>query len=126
VFKTKLKPNGSLDELKACVVAKGYRQIDGIEYTETFSLDVKPDTIKMIIRAALVQGWPIQQLNVKNAFLHGNITEDMYMEQPPGMEDISANYRRLSMDLNKLCVPGLIVSAHFSLNMDLSVDGVIR
>jgi hypothetical protein len=48
------------------------------------------------------------------------------MEQPPGMEDVSANYKRLSMDLNKLCITGLIVSTHFSLNMDLSVDGVIR
>ena len=60
MFKTKLKPNGSLDELKACVVAKRYHQIDGIDYTETFSLVVKLDTIKMIISAPLVQGWPIQ------------------------------------------------------------------
>lgn len=48
----------------------------------------------MIISAALVQGWPIQQLDVKNVFLHGNITEDIYIKQPPGMADISANYRR--------------------------------
>ena len=80
----------------------------------------------MIISAALVQGWPIRQLDIKNVFLHGNITKDIYMEQPPGMADISANCRRLFMDLNKLCLPGLIISTHFSLNMDLSVDGVIR
>jgi hypothetical protein len=88
VFKTKLKPEGSLDRLKAHVVAKGYHQIDGIDYIETFSPVVKLGTIQMIINTALIQGWPIRQLNVKNAFLHGNITEDIYMEQPSRIEDI--------------------------------------
>jgi hypothetical protein len=41
----------------------------------------------MIISTTLIQGWPIQQLDVKNAFLHGKITKDIYIEQPPGMTD---------------------------------------
>jgi len=56
VFKTKLKPDGSLDRLKARFVAKGYHQIDGIDYTETFSPVVKPGTIRMIISTSLIQG----------------------------------------------------------------------
>jgi hypothetical protein len=87
VLKTKLKPDGSLDRLKARVVAKGFHQIDGIDFTETFSPVVKPSTIRMVITIAHVQRWSIRQLDVKNAFLYGFLSEDIFMEQPPGMSD---------------------------------------
>jgi hypothetical protein len=87
VLKTKLKPDGSLDRLKARLVAKGYHQIDGLDYTETYSLVIKPGTIRMVISIALVHKWSIRQLDVKNVFLHGFVSEDIYMEQPPGAAD---------------------------------------
>lgn len=71
MFKYKLKPNGSLDCLKACVVSKGYHQIDGIDYIKTFSSVIKPETIPMVLNVALAQYWPICQLDIKNTFLHG-------------------------------------------------------
>ena len=85
VLKTKLKPDGSLDRLKARVVAKGFHQIDGIDFIETFSPVVKPSTIRMVIIVALVQRWSIRQLDVKNAFLYGFLFKDIFMEQPPRM-----------------------------------------
>ncbi|KAL8099426.1 hypothetical protein AgCh_031889 [Apium graveolens] len=64
VFKTKLKPDGTLDRLKARLAEKGYHQIDGVDYTETFSPVIKPGTIRIVITLALVRQWPIRQLDV--------------------------------------------------------------
>ena len=78
VFNPKLKPNGSLDHLKARVVAKGYHQVDGLDYIKTFSPIIKPGTIRMVITITLVKKWPIRQLDVKkNGFLHGLISKDI-------------------------------------------------
>lgn len=88
-LKPKLKPDGTLDCLKARLVAKCYNQIDGIDYIDTFSPAIKPGTIRLVLSLALVRHWDIQQLDVKNAFLHGIITEDIYMEQLPCMIDFN-------------------------------------
>lgn len=64
-----------------------FHQINGIDYTDTFSPVIKPGTIRLVLSLALVRHWDIRQLDVKNAFLHGILTEDIYMEQPPGMID---------------------------------------
>lgn len=70
-FKTKLKPNGSVERYNCCLIAKGYNHKKGIDFDETFSLVVKPTTIRIILTLAVVKNWAIQQLDVKNAFLHG-------------------------------------------------------
>ena len=82
-YKAKLTVNGSLDCLKAGLVAKGFNQVDGIDFSETFSLVIKPASIRLVLTVAIVKGWNIRQLDVKNAFLHGSLSTLVYMQQPP-------------------------------------------
>jgi transposase InsO family protein len=86
VFTVKQNPDGTVDRLKARLVAKGFTQTYGLDYTETFSPVAKLNSIRIIISLATNLDWPLHQLDVKNAFLHGDLTETVYMTQPPGFE----------------------------------------
>lgn len=84
VYKTKLKENGEVDKHKARLVAKGYVQQQGIDYNEVFAPVARMDTERMIIALAAQKGWTVYQLDVKSAFLHGELSEEVYVEQPKG------------------------------------------
>ena len=82
VFKTKLKEDGTIDRYKARLVARGFSQISGLDFGEAFSPIIKHTIIRLIISLAVTLGWTMRQLDVKNAFLHGFLKEEVFMEQP--------------------------------------------
>jgi hypothetical protein len=86
VYKVKHNPDGSVQKNKARLVAKGYAQQPGIDYEETFSPVARHDTIRALISLAAQKMWKLYQLDVKSAFLNGELKEEVYVEQPQGFE----------------------------------------
>jgi transposase InsO family protein len=84
VFKTKLNEDGTVEKFKARLVAKGYAQRHGIDYTEVFAPVARLDTIRVILAIAAQFSWEVFQLDVKSAFLHGELKEEVFVEQPEG------------------------------------------
>jgi hypothetical protein len=98
IYKVKRKSDGSIDRYKARVVAKGFKQRYGIDYEDTFSPVVKIATVRLVLSIAVSRGWSLRQLDVKNAFLHGVLEEEVYMRQPPGYEDASQPHYICKLD----------------------------
>ncbi|KAL0349107.1 UNVERIFIED_CONTAM: Retrovirus-related Pol polyprotein from transposon TNT 1-94 [Sesamum angustifolium] len=85
IFKKKIKPDGSIDKFKARLVVVGYTQKKGIDYFDTYSPVTKIATIRALIALSAINDLMIHQMDVKTAFLNGDLEEEIYMEQPEGL-----------------------------------------
>jgi hypothetical protein len=131
VYKYKRGADGSILRRKARWVVKGYEQTSGVDYNETFASVVKPMSYKALFAMAAALDFDIEQMDVKTAFLYGNVDEEIYVEQPEGFSDGTTRVCRLSKALYGLkqspriwyqtLSTFLIESGYTPLNSDQSV-----
>ena len=102
-----VKPNG---HKCACLVAKEFSQVEGIDYNKLFSLVVHYETVRMMLALAALKGWHMEALNVKSTYLYGKLDKEIYMEQPeaskfPAKSSKFYDYSMSYMALNKPDLP---------------------
>ena len=80
VYRTKLNPNGSINKYKARLVVKGYSQVAGVDFGDTFAPVARHETIRLLAALSAQHEWRLYHLDVKSAFLNGNLQEEIYVE----------------------------------------------
>ena len=84
VFRRKYNTNGSIQTFKARLVAKGFRQKEGIDYFDTYAPVARITSIRVLLSLSSIYDLFVHQMDVKTAFLNGDLDEEVYMEQPEG------------------------------------------
>src|SRR5437879_11257032 len=87
IFRVKYNADGSLSKRKARLVARGFSQRPGIDYSQTFSPVIRHESIRILLSIAANENLEIEALDVVTAFLNGEVSEELYMKQPPCFED---------------------------------------
>ncbi|GJZ82660.1 ribonuclease H-like domain-containing protein [Tanacetum coccineum] len=126
LFKHKFHADGTLSHYKARLVANGSSQQLGVDFDETFSPVVKPATIRTVLSLAVSRKWPIHQLDVKNAFLNGDLSETVYMHQPPGFVDARFPNHGSQVAYLLLYVDDIILTASSTTLLQQLIDSLHR
>ena len=87
VFNLKYNADSSLERYKSRLIAKGYTQTYRIDYLETFAPVAKMTTVRILLSLAACYGWRLHHLDVKNVVLHGELEDEVFMEQPPRFQE---------------------------------------
>nr|GEW94139.1 putative Gag-Pol polyprotein [Tanacetum cinerariifolium] len=114
VFKTKLDPNGNIERYKARLVAKGYTQKEGVDYKETLSPVSRKDSLRIVMALVAHFDLELHQMNVKTAFLNGDLHEDLYMVQPQASNNIdlvheSKRFLSINFDMKDLVEASYVI-----------------
>ena len=117
IYKVKVDVDGSIEKHKARFVARGFSQVESIDYDETFAPVARYTSIRTIMAIATEMGWSIHQMDVKTAFLKGILEEEVYIEQPQGLRCLGETLMcvacgRRCMDSSKLLELGIPRSTH--------------
>ena len=101
VFTKKLTKDGEIDRYKARLVAQGFNQVQGIDYSETFSPTVRMTTVRALLQSAVNNNWFLHQMDVKTAYLNADIDYEVFIKQPEGYEQTGDSGEKLYCRLNK-------------------------
>jgi hypothetical protein len=88
VWRIKTKPDGSVERYKARLVARGFTQTRGVDYNETFAPVTRLDTLRLLAATAAQREWEFRQIDIKTAYLYGELEEEVYMAVPEGLQDV--------------------------------------
>jgi hypothetical protein len=113
VFKNKQGEDGEVVRNKACLVAQGYSQVEGLDFGETFAPITRLEAIRILLAFATSKGFELYQMDVKSAFLNGVIQEEVYVNSPqvlrvPNIQIKCTSFQRLCTGLSKRCGLGML------------------
>lgn len=91
VYRIKRNADGTVNKFKARLVARGFLQVYGLDYTDSFAPVAKVVTVRILLTCAVLQKWDVHQVDINNAFLHGQLNEDVYLTPPHGL-DVPKNH----------------------------------
>ena len=124
VFKTKTDATGNIERRKARLVAKGFLQIHGVDFDETYAPTAKYASIRLLLSIAATADLEIHHIDVKNAYLHADLKEEIYMNSPPGQQAPEGKVLRLRKALYGLKQGGK--SWYDTISRQLETQGFIR